>query len=170
MRYNSASSWVTLGDSVGRDACSPRNCSSGERRSRLRSAGSAARKALTSSSDSRALRPCLQMLSSTASCSSSVSVVSACASVGPIAPEATCCSADGVRRVPIALRRSTHAGLRSRRRATCVGVRPSCSISEQTTRASSSAVIVRAGALTASSSRLCSAARDGASTTTGMVR
>lgn len=46
---------------------------------------------------------------------------------------------------------------------------PSCSMSEQTTRASSIGVVVQAGALTASISRFSSAARAGASTTTGTI-
>jgi len=107
------------------------------------------------------------MLASNASCSDWGNDVSACASVGPMAPRATRSWADVDSLVPIALRRSTQSGLRPTRRATSVGVRPSSSISEQTTRASSSAVMVRAGALTASISLLCCTACAGVSITTG---
>lgn len=166
IRRKFASSCEALGDSVGWDSLL-RKCSSGERRSCFRSTESAARKASMSVIDSRALRPWLRRLASTAFCSLAGSDVSAYASVGPIAPDATSCWTDGESRVPIALRRATQSGLRPKRRATPVVVRPSSLTSEQTTRASSSTVVVRAGALTVSINRLCSTARPGASTTTG---
>ena len=169
IRCKSASSCATLGDRVGWAACSPRRCSIGARSNCFRSAGSAARQAPSIINASRALRPCFLILWSSASWSSCGSDVSACARVGPIAPDARSSSTDGARRVPIAFRRATQSGLWPSRRATWVGVRWSSSINEHTTRASSSAVIVRAGALTASISRLCCTTCAGASTTTGTV-
>lgn len=76
-----------------------------------------------------------------------------------------CASAE--RRAPMANRDSTHAGLCPSSRAMAPGVILSSSLSERTTFASSSAVTVRGGALASSSSRLCSAAEAGRSTTTG---
>ncbi len=169
MRCKSASSCVAVDDSVGWDASLLRRYSSGERSSCFRSTVSAARKASMSILASRPLMPCSRMLLSSALCSPCGSDVSAYASVGPIAPDAISCSTDGESRVPIALRRATQSGFRPNRRATAVVVRPSSSTSEQTTRASSSAVVVRPGALTASISRLCSTLRAGDSTTTGTI-
>ncbi len=159
------SSCTTRDDSVaaGASCTVPR----GHRNSCLRSGASATAHACTRRSDSRSRRPCLPMLSSSASCSSWASVLSAWASVGPTAPSATNSSAPTDSRLPMSRRRATQAGLRPRRRETCRVVMPSSSSSEQTTRASSSTVVVRAGALTVSISRLCSSARAGCSTTTG---
>lgn len=167
IRCKSPSSCVALDDSVGWDASLLRRCSSGDRSNRFRSAASATRKVSTSINASRALRPCLRRLATTLSCSPVRRDVSAYASVGPIAPDATCCATDGESRVPIALRRATQLGLRPNTRATAVALRPSSSTSEHTTHASSSTVVVRAGALTASISRLCSTLPAGDSTTTG---
>lgn len=167
IRCKSASSCVALDDSVGWGASLLRRYSSGARSSCFRSTASAARKASMSIIASRALTPWLRRLASTAFCSPVGSDVSAYASVGPIAPDATSCSTDDESCVPIALRRATQSGFRPNRRATAVAVRPSSLTSEQTTRASSSAVVVRLGAFTASISRLCSMLCAGDSTTTG---
>jgi len=67
----------------------------------------------------------------------------------------------------MARRDLTQPGLWPKSRAMPLGVSPSSSASEQATFASSSAVTVRGGALAKSSSRLCSAAEAGRSTTTG---
>lgn len=167
IRCKSASSCVALDDNVGWDASLLRRYSSGNRSSCFRSAASATRKVSTSINASRALRPWLRRVASTLSCSPVASDASAYASVGPIAPDATSCSTDAERRVPIALRRVTQSGLRLSTRATAFAVRPSSSMSEHTTRASSSTVVVRAGALTASISRFCSMLPAVASITTG---
>jgi hypothetical protein len=167
IRASSDSCPTALGDRIGLPASSRRNCSSGARSSGFRSCSSAARYAPTSLIDSLARRPCASMLCSTPSCSSSDSAVSACASVGPIAPQASRSSARGASFVPRLILRATHPGLWSRNRATCLAVQCSSSMSEHTTRASSSAVVVRGGALAASSKRLCSAAWTAGSTTIG---
>lgn len=70
-------------------------------------------------------------------------------------------------RVPSASREETQRTRRPKRRATAVRVSPSSSRNEQTTRASSSGVSVRGGALASSKSRLCSRASVACSTTTG---
>jgi hypothetical protein len=158
---------VAVADNVGWSASLLRRYSSGDRSSCFRSTASATRKVSTSINASRVLRPWLRRVASTLSCSPVGSDVSAYASVGPITPDATSCWTESDRRVPIALRRVTQSGLRLNTRATAVAVRPSSSMSEHTTRASSSTVVVRAGALTASISCLCSMLPAAVSTTTG---
>ena len=107
------------------------------------------------------------MATMSASCSRSATSESACASEGPIVPLASrsCAAVDS--RVPSASREDTQRTRLPKRRATAVRVSPSSSRSEQTTRASSSGVSVRGGALASSNSRLCSRAPVACSTTTG---
>ncbi len=119
---------------------------------------------------SRSFRPWRSMAPSRASWSLRGKAHRAWARVGPISPRASLPSAVEDSRVPMSTRRATHCGLRSSWRAIRAGLKPSWLISEQTTRASSSAVRVRSGQLARSSRRLCSAVEHGDSITTGMSR
>jgi len=141
----------------------------GSRKSWQRSASSATPKASTSSKLSRAVSPCRSAQSRSLSCSWGFSSHRARASVGPMPRRASLCCTAGDKREPIARRASTQPALCPNSRAMPLAVSPSCSTSEQTTFASSSAVTVRGGALAKSSRRLCSAAEAGRSTTTGTL-
>jgi hypothetical protein len=84
-----------------------------------------------------------------------------------MSPVDSFCCATGPRREPSFRRRSTQSGVCPSSFAMALGDRPSSLASDDTTRASSNAVIVRGGALATSSSRLCSMGEAGVSTTTG---
>ena len=169
-RPSSASRSRARGESVWLRAVSGRNRPSGSRSSSRRSFSSARCQACTRASASRCLSWWWLMAPSTQSCSSCASRVSSWPSVGPMMPRPSSSCARGDNRRPSARRRSTHGRWCPSSRPMAVGPSCSSSRSEQTTRASSSAVVVRRGALATSSRRLHCALDRAPSTTTGTVR
>ena len=140
---------------------------SGSLSSRRRSRSSAARYAATNRVHSRAANWCRSALSRMASWSLVPSVLSAQASVGPSSPRDSFWAATVPSCALSLSRRSTQSVVWPSSRPIALGVRPSSCASDETTWASSIAVMVRGGALAANKSRLCSTLSAEASTTTG---
>lgn len=167
-RSSSPSRSRALTERVG--ARAGRSVSRGSRSSSLRSRSSAARQAFTSSEASRWVSPCSAMTASSRSCCSCASAASSLPRVGPSTPRPSAACAWRESRRPSAKRHSTQARLCPRSRPIALGPSCSSSRSEQTTSASSRGVLVRAGALAASSRCLCSALVPPTATTIGALR
>lgn len=160
------SSATARGVRLGAGAAGRRAARGSAARSR-RSRASPTRQACTSVSASRARRSWRVTAASTASWSAGGNAHSACASVGPMARVVSAVAAVGERPVASDRRCATQVGLCWSARAAPATVSPSSVRSDATTRASSSGVRVRGGALAARRRHLSSTRLPGRSTTTG---